>query len=354
MRGINLERGRADRQSAAMDSPDRGWLTDAVVWDNHVCMPLRADDSFLPQLERCSQSGVTVATLNVGFDLTGFEQNLHVLAHFRHFVQRHPDRYLLVRSLADVHEAKRSGRLGICFNLEGTRALGEQLSMVELFHALGVKWMLMAYNRNNSVGGGCQDLDSGLTAFGRQVLDEMVRVGMVPCCSHTGWRTAMQVIEHVAGPVIFSHSNCHALHVHPRNIPDELIKACAQTRGVVGINGVTPFLGVTADGPVAAMFRHIDHVVQLVGPDYVGLALDYVFDMQELQQYFSARPDLFPPEEGYGDDFPFVPPEQIAALVDLMLDQGYPREAILKIVGGNHMRVAAATWKHTPAHQIGE
>ena len=87
------------------------------------------------------------------------------------------------------------------------------------------------------------------------------------------------------------------------------------------------------------MFRHIDHAVQLVGPDHVGLALDYVFDMQELQDYFHAHPQAFPPEEGYGDNFQFVPPEQISPLIDLMCDRGYPREAILKIVGGNHIRV---------------
>ena len=234
MRGINFDRGGLVTHNRAVNEPVRAWWADAVVWDNHACMPLRADDAFLPQLERCRQSGLTVVTLNIGFDLTSFEQNLRVLAHFRHFVQQHPEKYLLVHSLADVQEAKRGGRLGVCFNLEGTRALGDQLSMVELFHSLGVKWMLMAYNRNNSVGGGCQDNDSGLTLFGRQVLDEMTRVGMLPCCSHTGWRTAMQVMEHVGGPVIFSHSNSHAVHAHPRNIPDELIKACAATGGVIG------------------------------------------------------------------------------------------------------------------------
>jgi membrane dipeptidase len=344
MRGINFDSQGVLTHNRAVNEPLRAWWADAVVWDNHACMPLRADDSFLPQLERCRQAGLTVLTLNIGFDLTSFEQNLQVLAHFRHFVHRHPDRYLLVHSPADIHEARRSGRLGICFNLEGTRALGDQLSMIELFHSLGVKWMLMAYNRNNSVGGGCQDDDGGLTPFGREVLDEMKRVGIVPCCSHTGWRTAMQVMEHVGGPVIFSHSNSHALHAHPRNIPDELIKACASTGGVVGINGVGPFLGVGKDGPVAAMVRHIDHMVQLVGPDHVGLALDYVFDMQELQDYFAAHPEAFPPEEGYGGHFRFVPPEQIPALIGLLLDRGYPRDAILKIIGGNHLRVAAAAW----------
>jgi len=339
MRGINFDGSGVLTHNRPVNEPVRAWWADAVVWDNHACMPLRADDSFLPQLERCRQSGVTVVTLNIGLDLTDFEQNLRVLAHFRDFVHRQPERYLLVHSRADIDEAKRSGRLGVCFNLEGTRALGDRLSMIEFFYSQGVKWMLMAYNRNNSVGGGCQDDDCGLTAFGREVLDEMTRVGMVPCCSHTGWRTATQVMEHVDGPVIFSHSNCHAVYTHPRNIPDELIKACASTGGVVGINGVGPFLGVGADGPVAAMFRHIDHAVQLVGPDHVGLALDYVFDMQELLDYFAAHPAAFPPEKGYVEDFQFTPPEQIPPLIELMRERGYTREAILKIIGGNHLRV---------------
>lgn len=325
-------------------APHRAWLADAVLWDNHACMPLRADDSFLPQLERCRSLGLSVLCLNIGFDLTQFEENIRVLAHFRHFVQRHPDRYLLIDTVADIHEAKRSNRLGVCFDLEGTRALGDQLSMVELFYQLGVKWMLMAYNRNNSVGGGCQDEDSGLTPFGRDVLDEMVRVGMVPCCSHTGWRTVMQVMEHVPGPVIFSHSNAHALHNHPRNISDELIKACAAKGGVVGINGLSPFLGAGGN-PVELMFRHIDHVVQLVGADHVGLGLDYVYDMKELEDFIKSRPDLFPPEKGYSADIGFAAPESIPALIDTMLDHGYSHETIVKIMGGNHLRVAAAVWK---------
>ena len=67
--------------------------------------------------------------------------------------------------------------------------------MVELYRDLGVRWMLIAYNQNNSLGGGCQDDDQGLTDFGRRVLDEMARVGMVTCCSHTGFRTTMEVME---------------------------------------------------------------------------------------------------------------------------------------------------------------
>lgn len=324
---------------------EQGLLEAAIVWDNHACMPLRADDSFLPQLERCRRLGQTIVCLNVGFDLTQFEDNIRVLAHFRAFVRRHPEQFLLVDTVADVYEAKRSRRLGVCFDLEGTRALGDQSSMVDVFYRLGVRWMLMAYNRNNSVGGGCQDEDKGLTAFGVQVLNEMARVGMVPCCSHTGWRTAREVMERANGPVIFSHSNAYALHPHPRNIPDDLIKACAATGGVVGVNGLGPFLGVAGDDLTHRMFEHIDYMVQLVGPDHVGLGLDYVYDSSELEVFFAARPDLYPAEHGYGAAFRFVPPEGIPTLVDLMARQGYSREAVLAILGGNHLRVARAVWK---------
>lgn len=318
-------------------------LSDALVWDNHSCMPLRADDEFLPQLERCRQAGLTVVTLNVGFDATTLEQDIRVLAHFRQWLRRHSDRYLLVEKAAHVHEAKRSGRLGVLFDIEGTVALGDQLSMIELYYDLGVRWMLMAYNRNNSVAGGCLDQDQGLTVFGRTVLDEMARVGMVPCCSHTGWRSAREVISYVDGPVIFSHSNAHAVYPHPRNIPDELIKACAATGGVIGVNGIGLFLGDN-DSRTETWFSHLDHMVQLVGPDHVGLGLDYVFDMSEIDAFHKSRPDLFP-ATGHSPTFQSVEPERIPFLAQAMLDHGYSNESIMKILGGNYLRLATAVWK---------
>jgi membrane dipeptidase len=319
-------------------------LRDAIVWDNHSCMPLRPDDRFLPQLERCRRAGQNVVSLNVGFDLTDFQSNIRVLAHFRAWVRRHPAEYLLAATVSDILEAKRTGRLAVLFDLEGTVALGNQLSMIGFFYDLGVRWMSMAYNRNNSVAGGCQDEDGGLTPFGREVLDEMVRVGMVPCCSHTGWKSVRDVLGHVDGPVIFSHSNAYAVHPHPRNIPDELIKACAATGGVVGINGIGRFLGDN-DNRTETWFRHLDHMVQLVGPDHVGVALDYVFDVEQLKAHFKERPDLFPPEKGYLAPSPTIEPERLPLLVQSMVDHGYPAEAIKKIVGGNHLRVAMAVWK---------
>lgn len=325
-------------------------IRDAIVWDNHACMPLRADDDFLPQLSRHRKSGHTVVSLNVGLDTMSFENNVRVIAHFRHWIRQHADEVMLIQGVADVHEAKRTGRLGVCFDLEGTVALGDQLSMIELFYDLGVRWMLMAYNKKNSVGGGC--LEGGeLTAFGRAVLDEMRRVGMVPCCSHTSWETARDVLRYVDGPVIFSHSNSYAVHPNPRNISDELARACAASGGVIGVAGYGPFIGVksdgTADNSSEGLFRHIDHFVQLVGPEHVGLGIDYVFDLQEVVDFFKAHPDVFAAEAGYTEESAaaMTEPERLGGLVQVMLDHHYPAEAIGKILGGNQLRVAEACWR---------
>src|SRR3546814_18555044 len=84
-------------------------------------------------------------------------------------------------------------------------------------YALGVRWMLLAYNRNNMLGGGCQDEDIGLTAQGRRVLDEMKRVGTVLCCTHTGERTVREATAYMEQPMIFSHYHPRLIHDHPRN-----------------------------------------------------------------------------------------------------------------------------------------
>jgi len=208
--------------------------------------------------------------------------------------------------------------------------------------------MLLAYNRNNRAGGGCQDDDGGLTPFGRQVIAEMERVGMVLCLSHTGHRTAREAIAVATRPLLFSHSNPSAVHAHPRNIPDDLIRACAATGGVVGINGVGSFLG-QVDGrddiSSATFARHVDHVVQLVGPRHVSIALDYVFDLGEIETFLAKMQQTFPPELGYSTKPAFVAPEQLPEIVQALLDRGYREEDLRDILGGNLMRLARTVWK---------
>ena len=331
-------------------APARALLARTLVWDNHGCMPVARphDTSFLPQLQRYREAGVDAAILNIGFGDQSVEDHLRTLATMRHWLLSHGDRYALIDAPNDIERARAEGKLAVGFDIEGANAIGDQLSLIQTYHALGVRWMLLAYNQGNRVGGGCQDDDGGLTAFGRDVIAEMERVGMVLCLSHTGHRTVRDALAVATRPVIFSHSNPSAVHAHPRNIPDELIRACAATGGVVGINGVGNFLG-RFDGHddirSETFARHVDHVVQLVGPKHVSIALDYVFDLGELEAYFEQMKHTFPPEMGYSARPAFVAPEQLPEIVATLLGWGYREADLADILGGNLMRVARQVWK---------
>jgi membrane dipeptidase len=245
-----------------IDSEVQKLLRNGIVWENHACMPLRpGDTSFLPQLERVRASGINVISLNVSFDVVDSNDAFKVLATFRHWVRQHPGRYVLADSVADIEAAKASGHLAVIFDIEGGNAVAAHPGLVEIFYRLGVRWMLFAYNKNNTLGGGCMDDDTGLTAYGRQIIDELERVGMVLCCTHVGHRTAREAMEYCRNPVIFSHSNPSAVYAHARNIPDDLMVACAKSGGVVNINGVGIFLGNgpkgMGDASTETLLRHI-------------------------------------------------------------------------------------------------
>ncbi len=139
--------------------------------------------------------------------------------------------------------AKREGKLAVSFDLEGSAMLEDDLAMVQLYRDLGVRQIHLAYNRDNSIAGGCHGSDAPLTALGREVVDEINRVGLIMDCSHSGYRTSLEIMERSRRPVVFSHSNVKALKNHARNVTDDQIDACAKTGGVVAISGIGIFLG---------------------------------------------------------------------------------------------------------------
>lgn len=338
---------RTDHPSLAVDwrAKTQKLTASGIIWDNHVCMPLRPDDeSFLPQLERHRRSGVSFLCLNVYFDLYPPEMALAMLASFRRWIQLHEEHFLLVETVDDIMRAKREAKLGIAFDIEGGRAVEEHLGLVEVYYRLGVRWMLIAYNRNNALGGGCQDDDAGLTAYGKNVIDEMERVGMVLCCSHTGYRTAFEAMEHSRNPVILSHSNPRQIWDHERNVPDDLIKACARTGGVVSLNGIGIFLG-NNDNRTETFIRHVDYTVSLIGAAHVGIGLDYVYDQKELNDYIMANPDIFPPKRGYTSGISLIEPERFSVIAEELLKRGYKDDEVRGILGENNFRVAKQVWR---------
>lgn len=317
-----------------------------VVWDDHA--GFGPDPSVdLSKLQIWKDAGVDYLSIDVGYDVMDWRMTVKSLAAFRRWILA-ADGYRLVTSVEEVRQAKKAGDLAVTFDLEGMNCLDGSLDMVELYHALGVRQMLFAYNKNNLAGGGCHNGNEGLSEFGRAVIGEMNRLGMIVDLSHCSHRTTMEAMELSSAPCIFSHSNSRELWDHERNIRDDQVKACAATGGVVGIVGIGIFLGDN-DISTATMADHIDHYVNLVGPSHVGIGLDYAFESEGgdegLGSVLESAPDYWPKSQY---DYPSVDcahPRQIFELTEELLRRQYKEDDVVAILGGNFMRVAEAVWK---------
>ncbi len=236
------------------------------------------------------------------------------------------------------------------FDIEGMNALNGNLDMVALYHALGVRQMLFAYNLNNAAAGGCHDEDSGLTAFGKEIVAEMNQLGIIVDCSHVGFRTSMDLIAASAKPVVFSHSNPTAVWDHQRNINDEQIKACAESGGVVGMNGMGIFLGEN-DISNETILRHICHVAGLVGPGHIGFGLDYSPQIDvDLGAILRSRPDYWPEGNLYDTrGIEHAEPSQLPDLATGLRAHGFSDTDIRGILGDNFRRVALDVWTEPPS-----
>ncbi len=134
-------------------------LAAAVIWDNHACIPPRPWTRAFCRISNCPRAGVTAVTLNVGFGDNTLGDHVRMLAQFRHWVAARPDQYRIVRTVDDVTAAKKRRQLAVCFDIEGMNAIEAQLRLIQLYYGLGVRWMLIAYNRTNRAGA-CQELES--------------------------------------------------------------------------------------------------------------------------------------------------------------------------------------------------
>ncbi len=317
---------------------------DALVWDAHAgVFPSPQVD--LNLLDHWRQQGASYVSINVGFDVMDWQDTLATLAAYRNWILARPERFVLAGSTADIDQARSEGKFALSFDIEGMNALNGNLDMIGVYHALGVRQMLFAYNLNNAAAGGCHDDDHGLTEFGRSVVREMNRVGMLVDCSHAGHRTTLDIMQESAKPVVFSHSNPITVWDHQRNIHDDQIRACAATDGVIGLNGMGIFLGDN-DIAIETLLRHLRHVSDLVGPRHIGFGFDYspALDI-DIGEILASRPDFWPAGQQYDTrGIKHAGPELLPALIDAMADTDFSDDDIRGFLGENFRRVAAQAW----------
>ena len=318
---------------------------DALVWD--MVWPLEPwCGNGWDKLERFHAAGYDFISVTLAGDNHNISEAMQRVAAARTEVLSRPHELVLVESVGDVTRARAEGKLAVGLHFEGTRCFERNLETIEAFYQLGIRLSLLAFNQGNSVGGGCAEkADGGLTNFGRLLVAEMERVGMLLDLSHTGRRTAMDALEIATQPAVFTHSNSDAVAAHFRNLEDEQALACAATGGLVGVSSSNEYLGVDISN-VEAIFRHIDYFVELLGPDHVGLGFDVVFDAVALSDWIRTRADEWPgKDDPKWPGFTYGLPEDAPKLTELMVKHGYDEASIRKILGENYLRICSQIWK---------
>lgn len=301
-------------------------------------------------------SGVTAFNDSVIAD--AHPQSLHdaiMSLHQEHaIVEAFPKKTLVVRTVEDIREAKRSGRVGVILSTQGLAAMGEDTRNLWVLHQLGVRIMQITYNERNALGCGCKEpCDTGLTRIGQKAIEEMNRLGVVLDLSHGGERTSLEAARHSKVPVIVSHAGVQALNPHIRNISDELIDAVAATGGVVGLCPHSIFVEKKrGQRPTIDDFiDQIAYVIDRVGINHAGIGTDnFQYDTHYTRvgraSFERVYPGFF---GGYAENQKhakgFSRWSDWPNLSASLLGHSFSPEEVSKILGGNFMRVFENVWR---------
>jgi membrane dipeptidase len=309
-------------------------------------------------VENARGSGITAVSVTLnqgGAGHSAFDATVAGIGYFQSEVARHPDVFMQVRTVADLHRAKETGRLGLIYSFQDTAMLEGDVSRLDLFHDFGVKVIQLTYNLRNEVGDGCLETgNGGLSKFGRDVVARMNELGIAVDTSHCGQRTTAEAIETSTQPVAITHSACQAVYEHPRSKRDEELRAMADGGGVIGIY-LMPFLN--AEGPATAehLIQHIEHAVNVCGEDHVGIGSDNSITPTEATAEYRAGLEAFAAERqrlGIGApreyELLFVPelntPRRMEQIADAMLARAHSATVVEKVIGGNWERYFRDVW----------
>ncbi len=339
----------AEVEDMREDMPMTRWATDPVE---------RAE--FQQAFEA---SGVTCVFQNTGQECQDPLRLLKRLARFTYSTDLMRDYIPKAATPDEVVQAKEQGRRCLYFTGNGVPlrqrwdSVEDELSYVRIFFQLGIRMMHMTYQRRNMIGDGCgEPSDAGLSDFGRAVVKELNRQGVIVDVAHSGWQTGLEAAKASQRPMVDSHTVCCGLHEHFRGKPDNVIRAIADTDGYIGICAISAYLGGTCD--IAALLDHVDYVVKHFGADHVAIGTDVSYTSRNA----AAENKKIPSRPRQREAFRSLWPEDAFKLPETarpggpatlawtnwplftvgMVQRGYRDEDIQKILGGNVLRVARA------------
>jgi membrane dipeptidase len=265
----------------------------------------------------------------------------------------HADRVVVVRTLRDIHFAHETGRVGIVFGLEAATPIGNDLDKLDILFGLGVRQVGIAYSDSNGLGAGLNEpVDYGLTAFGRRAVKRMNDLGLAIDLSHASDRTGIEAAAASRAPVFMTHAGARALWDIPRLKGDAVLRAVADTGGVIGISAA-PHTTISAEHrthSIASVMDHFRYCVDLVGLDHVGFGPDTLYgDHVGLHRTFAG---LLGHPASAGPDHPVVeyvdglenPSEAFHNIAAWLVRDGLSDEEIMKVLGGNALRALADIW----------
>lgn len=220
--------------------------------------------------------GITGVSCTCGL-WEGLRGSLANVVQWKEWFEEHSDLIVQAHSVADIRAAKASNRTAVLLSWQNTAGIEDQLSYLRVFRDLGVRQMQLTYNTQNYSGAGYTELrDSGLTGFGREVVDEMAKLGIVCDLSHVGPQTTEDVINYAPDgkPPCFSHVLPGGLKDHPRNKSDDLIKLLGSKGGFVGLSQFGPHMAKGNESTIDDYVDALDYVIGLIGENIVGIGSD--------------------------------------------------------------------------------
>jgi len=272
-------------------------------------------------------------------------------------IRLRPDSLALIRTAADIRAAHEANLAGNILGFQNTEMFGKDASRARLFSDLGVRVVQMTYNLRTTTGDGALAPENGgLTDFGRELLAALNKQRLLVDLAHGGEKTTMEAIAASTAPIAITHTGCAALAPHPRNRGDVELKALADKGGVAGIYFM-PYLTPGRQQMAADIVAHIEHAVNVMGEDHVGVGTDggatAIDDMPAFLELFRKsneerrKAGIAAPNED--DAIITTPPDlmgptQFEKLAGMLSARGHSDARIEKILGGNFLRLFEEVW----------